>query len=78
MLLDYWYYGQRQTLSEDHFNYEFYFFSHGPGNSVGIVTDYRLDGPGIESRWGEIFRPSRPALTPTQLPVQWIPRLSRG
>jgi len=24
----------------------------GPGSSVGIVTDYGLDGPGIESRWG--------------------------
>ena len=29
----------------------------GPGCVVGIVTGYRLDGPGIESRWGgEIFR----------------------
>jgi hypothetical protein len=27
----------------------------GPGSSVGIATDYGLDGPGIESRWGEIF-----------------------
>jgi hypothetical protein len=24
----------------------------GPGCSVGIATDYGLDGPGIESRWG--------------------------
>jgi len=24
----------------------------GPGSSVGIVTDYGLEGPGIESRWG--------------------------
>ena len=33
-----------------------------PGSSVGIATDYGLDGPGIESRWGEIFRtrPDRP------------------
>jgi hypothetical protein len=23
----------------------------GPGISVGIATDYGLDGPGIESRW---------------------------
>ena len=29
-----------------------------PGSSVSIATDYGLDGPGIESRWGEIFRPS--------------------
>ena len=28
----------------------------GPGSSVGIATVYRLDGPGIESRWGGIFR----------------------
>ena len=34
---------------------------YGPGSSVGIATDYALDGPGIESRWGEIFRrPDRP------------------
>ena len=34
----------------------------GPGSSVGIATAYGLDGPGIESRWGEIFRtcPDRP------------------
>jgi hypothetical protein len=28
----------------------------GPGSSVGIATDYGLDAPGIESRWGEFFR----------------------
>jgi hypothetical protein len=27
------------------------------GNSVGIATDYGLDGPGIESRWGRDFPP---------------------
>jgi len=31
-------------------------------SSVGIVTRYGMDGPGIESRWGVIFRahPHRP------------------
>jgi hypothetical protein len=27
----------------------------GPGSSVGTVTAYGLDGPGIESRWGRDF-----------------------
>jgi hypothetical protein len=27
----------------------------GPGSSVSKATDYGLDGPGIESRWGDIF-----------------------
>ena len=30
---------------------------NGPGISVGIAADYRLDGPGIESRWGRDFSP---------------------
>jgi hypothetical protein len=38
----------------------------GLGSSVGIATDYGLDGPGIESWWGRDFlRLSRPALGPT-------------
>jgi len=50
----------------------------GPGNSVGISTVYGLDG--LESNPGEdeIFRPSRPALVPTQSPVKWVPVFSRG
>jgi hypothetical protein len=44
-----------------------------------IATDYGLDGPGIESRWGRDFpHLSRPALGHTQPPVQWVPVLSRG
>jgi len=53
--------------------------SYGPGSVVGIATVYGLDGPGIESRWGRDFPYlSRPALRPTQPPVQLVPGLSRG
>jgi len=51
----------------------------GTGSSVGIVTGYGLDGPGIESWWGrDILHLSRPALGTTQPPVQWVPGLSQG
>jgi hypothetical protein len=51
----------------------------GPGSSVGLATDYGLDGSGIEFQWGRDFsHTSRPAPGPTQPPVHWVPGLSRG
>ena len=50
----------------------------GPGSSVGIATGYGLDGPGSNSSVDEIYHPSRPALGPTQPPVQCVLGFSRG
>jgi len=43
-----------------------YLLTCGQGSSVGIVTDYGLDGSRSNPGDDEIFRPSRPALGPTQ------------
>ena len=55
-----------------------YIYMNGSGSSVGIATDYGLEGAGSNPSGDEIFRPSRPALGPTQTPVKWVTGLSRG
>jgi hypothetical protein len=42
---------------------------YGSGSSVGIATDYGLDDPGMESRWGAKIsaRPDRPLGPPSLL-----------
>jgi hypothetical protein len=50
----------------------------GPVSSVGIATGHWLDSPGIDSRCSRNYPLlSRPVLRLTQLPVQWVPGLSR-
>jgi len=67
------------NIFQIHFNITPLLPLSGPGSSVSIATAYGLDGPGIESRWGRDFpHLSKPALGPTQPPVQWVPGLSRG
>jgi len=51
---------------------------YGPGSSVGLATDYGLDGPGSNPGADEIFLPSRPALGTTHPPVKCVGLLSRG
>jgi len=46
-------------------------------SSLSTVTGYRMDGPGFKCWQGhEIFlftKMWRPALVPTQPPIQWVP-----
>jgi hypothetical protein len=51
----------------------------GRDSVVSMATRYGLDGLGIKCRWGRDFlHLSRPALGPTQPPIQWVPGLSQA
>ena len=54
----------------------------GQDSAVGMATRHALDGRSVRgSKFGgdQIFlHPYRPALGPTQIPVQWVPDLFPG
>jgi hypothetical protein len=51
--------------------------NRGWDSEVGIATYHGLDSSRIESRSGRDFSHTcRPALDPTQPPLQWVPGLS--
>jgi hypothetical protein len=60
----------------------FFYYRERPGDVDGIATGYGLDGPGIESRWGEIFRtpPNRPGEHPVSCTMgnETFPGIKRG
>ena len=52
---------------------------HHKYTSPVLRTRYGLDDPEIEPRWRSNFvYPSRPAPSPTQPPVQWMPGVFHG
>jgi hypothetical protein len=69
-LLNFVTFGSKKLTSEYCYTH---FLPRGRDRSVGIVTRYELDGPGIESLWErDIPRLCIFALGLTQTPVQWV------
>jgi hypothetical protein len=57
-----------------HHNFSSFHFSHKSRDSVVcIVTGYRLDDRGVRVRVPVFSAASRPAMGPTQHPIQWVP-----
>ena len=52
--------------------------TYGPGSSVGLATDYRLEEPGSNPGGDKSFRASILVLRHTKPPVKWVTFLSWG
>jgi hypothetical protein len=65
------------TQHENVYNCFIMFSFRSWGNSANIATDYRLDDwdsiPGKGKEFFFLATVSRPALRPTQSPIQWVP-----
>ena len=70
---------QNLVLLKSVFYIMYFLYGEGRDSLVSTATGYGLDVSGFESRCGRDFtHPSRPAVGPTQPPIQWVPGISRG
>ena len=66
------------SVEGSRFLLDIYVYCCGPGSSVGIATDYGLDGLGSNPGGDEIFLPSTPVLGLIQPPVKLVTVSFRG